>query len=75
MPASRGWRSQAAEHGLSVWLDLSIDQVAIDAAIRRREDALVRARRMRRAAEPVAARRIDSTSPMPGWSRPKSPRR
>jgi starch synthase (maltosyl-transferring) len=29
---------QAAEHGLSVWLDLSIDQVAIDAVIRRRAD-------------------------------------
>ena len=29
---------QAAEHGLSVWLDLAIDQVAIDATIRRREE-------------------------------------
>ena len=29
---------QASEHGLRVWLDLSIDQVAIDAVIRRRAD-------------------------------------
>jgi starch synthase (maltosyl-transferring) len=29
---------QASEHGLSVWLDLSIDQVAIDAIVRRRAD-------------------------------------
>ena len=28
---------QASEHGLCIWLDLSIDQVAIDATIRRRE--------------------------------------
>ncbi len=28
---------QASEHGLRIWLDLSIDQVAIDATIRRRE--------------------------------------
>ena len=28
---------QASEHGLRIWLDLSIDQVAIDAPIRRRE--------------------------------------
>src|SRR6476659_3117476 len=28
----------AAEHGLRVWLDVSIDQVAIDATIRRREE-------------------------------------
>jgi len=31
--------SQAAEHGLRIWLDLSIDQVAVDAGIRRREEA------------------------------------
>jgi starch synthase (maltosyl-transferring) len=29
---------QAAEHGLRVWLDLAIDRVAIDAAIRQREE-------------------------------------
>ena len=50
---------EAAEHGLRVWLDLAIDQVAIDAPIRRREEQWFAPDDWRRAAQPVA----DAASP------------
>jgi starch synthase (maltosyl-transferring) len=51
---------QAAEHGLRIWLDLSIDQVAADAPIRRREEGWFASGHCGAPLSPLqAARRLD----------------
>ena len=55
---------QAAELGLRIWLDLSIDQVAIDAALRQREHDWFAPGGCGALPSP-GGRRIGSTSPMP----------
>ena len=74
MTASHSIAQQAAEHGLRIWLDLSIDQVAIDAVIRRREDDWFATGGCGAPPSP-GGHRIGWMSPMRGCSRPRSPRR